>query len=151
MQSKLYMLGTYLRQDQHHKVDSHVARFWPATDFAFYKNRSQSQRASQPNVHHASEGAKGSIVMLRQRKLSTPGKITHAMQHCRSCDSHVDNHHVLTILQFLVCLPTARSLQGVSDATYVPAALSQPVTEDGMHAFLPLLPKTSGLFSLFPK
>ena len=33
MQSKLYMLGTYLQQYQHHKVDSTVARFGPAIDF----------------------------------------------------------------------------------------------------------------------
>ena len=135
MQSKLYMLGTYLRQVQHHKVDSHVAGFGRATDLTFYKQRSRSQRASQPYVHKASERAKCSVVVLGQGKLSMRGRIIQAIQHCRSYDSHVHNHHVLTILQFLICPPTARLLQSVSDATYVPEALSQPDTEDGVQVF----------------
>ena len=80
------------------------------------------------------------------------GRIIHAIQHCRSYDSHVHNHHVLTILQFLICPPTARLLQSVSDATYVPEALSQPDTEDGVQVSsrcLLLLPRTSALCLLF--
>ncbi len=54
----------------------------------------------------------------------------------------------------LIYPPTARLPQSVSDATYVPEALSQPDTEDGVqvssHCLL-LLPRTSGLSTLFAK
>ena len=48
------MLGIYLREVQHHKVDSHVAGFGRASDLTFSQRGNRSQRASQPHVHKES-------------------------------------------------------------------------------------------------
>ena len=146
------MIGIYLRQDQHRKVDSHVAGLGRATDLTIYKQGSRSQRAGPPYMLKASERAKCSVVVLGQGRLSMRGRIIQAIQHCRSYDSHVHNPHVVTILQFLICPPRARLIQSVSDATYVPEALSQPDTEDGVQiSVFFFLPRRCFLFSVFLK